>query len=85
MSSTGRSSVSSNASASSIPEPSPRQVSSICYPKGKWYDCLRPTTTPYAGFGNMTNFASMSGKESSEEAGESWTREVYGKMKHPTA
>ncbi|KIW82747.1 hypothetical protein Z517_01990 [Fonsecaea pedrosoi CBS 271.37] len=81
MSAAGRTSVSSNTSASSVTEPSPRQVSSICYPKGKWYDCLRPTTTPYAGFGNLTNFASMSSNRSAKAAGEDWTREVYGKMK----
>ncbi|KIX93923.1 uncharacterized protein Z520_10260 [Fonsecaea multimorphosa CBS 102226] len=59
MSSAGRTSVSSNGSASSIPEPAPRQVASVCYPKGK---C-------------------MAGDGSVENAGESWTREVYGKMK----
>ncbi|KAJ9606093.1 hypothetical protein H2200_009054 [Cladophialophora chaetospira] len=78
--SSARTSTSSATSSSSIPEPAPRQVSSICYPKGKWYDCLRPTTTPYSGFGNMTNFASMSGRESVPEAGESWTNEIEGKM-----
>ncbi|KIW71792.1 hypothetical protein PV04_00028 [Phialophora macrospora] len=75
-----RTSVSSDASASSVLQSTPRQVSSICYPKGKWYDCFRPTTTPYAGFGNMTNFATMSGQQSVSEAGENWTREIQEKM-----
>jgi len=78
--SSARGSYSSDASASSAYQPGPRQVASICYPKGKWYDCLRPTTTPYSGFGNMSNFASVSNKESVSGTGESWTREIQGKM-----
>ena len=68
-------------STSSVPDAAPRHVSSICIPKGKWYDCLRPTTTPYQGFGSMTNFASMAGKDTQSMAGENWTPEVFGKMK----
>ncbi|KAJ9640213.1 uncharacterized protein PV06_10731 [Exophiala oligosperma] len=61
--------------------PPPRHVSSVCYPKGKWYDCLRPTTTPYQGFGSMANFAGATGKENQIDVGESWTRDVHGKMR----
>ncbi len=77
----------SSSSASSNPshvdrQPSSggRHVASVCYPKGKWYDCLRPTTTPYQGFGSMANFANMSGKETQPDAGENWTRDIYAKM-----
>ncbi|KIV77751.1 hypothetical protein PV11_09532 [Exophiala sideris] len=58
----------------------PRHVSSVCYPKGKWYDCLRPTTTPYSGFGSMANFATGTGKENQPDVGENWTQDIYGKM-----
>ena len=68
-------------SSTSGPEPSPRHVSSVCVPKGKWYDSLRPTTTPYQGFGSMANFASMSGKDTQADAGENWTRDVCEKMR----
>jgi len=53
----------------------------MCVPKGKWYDCLRPTTNPYQGFGSMANFAHLSAEHSQGGAGENWTPEVYGKMK----
>jgi len=81
------STASSKASRASVPQtqsqqqPSARHVSSVCYPKGKWYDCLRPTTTPYQGFGSITNFANASGKQTQPEVGENWTREIYAKMR----
>jgi len=53
----------------------------MCVPKGKWYDCLRPTTNPYQGFGSLANFATMSGKGTQAEAGENWTSDVHGQMK----
>ncbi|EXJ79440.1 hypothetical protein A1O3_08942 [Capronia epimyces CBS 606.96] len=65
----------------SVSHPSSRPVSSICVPKGKWYDCLRPTTTPYQGFGSTANFAVMSSQQNEAEVGESWTRDVYAKLK----
>jgi len=71
---------SSTRSGNAVPQPAPRQVSSVCYPKGKWYDCLRPTTAPYQGFGSITNFANMSNKDHQTEAGDNWTRDIYGKM-----
>ncbi|KIW62081.1 hypothetical protein PV05_02132 [Exophiala xenobiotica] len=74
-------STSSQSSTGSTSHPSSRHVSSVCYPKGKWYDCLRPTTNPYQGFGSMANFAHMSGKENQTDAGENWTRDIYGKMR----
>ncbi|KAL6242277.1 hypothetical protein RBB50_010825 [Rhinocladiella similis] len=88
MSSRSNSSTSSSSSQSSSPSyinqqtSLPRHVSSVCYPKGKWYDCLRPTTNPYRGFGSMANFADgATGKDNQMDVGESWTRDVYGKMK----
>ncbi|KAK7885804.1 hypothetical protein LTR67_010156 [Exophiala xenobiotica] len=59
------SSTSSQSSNASTSQPSPRHVSSVCYPKGK---C-------------MANFANMAGKENQTDAGDNWTRDIYGKMR----
>ncbi|KIX06732.1 uncharacterized protein Z518_04708 [Rhinocladiella mackenziei CBS 650.93] len=81
MSASGRTSTSNQSTDPSVPRPSPRRASSVCIPKGKWYDCLRPTEHPYQGFGSIANFANMSGKGTQTDAGEAWTRDIYGKMK----
>jgi len=65
----------------SVPQPSPRHVSSLCVPKGKWYDCLRPTTTPYQGFGSLANFATVSSPQTEAEVGESWTQDIHAKLR----
>jgi len=51
------------------------QVAKICEPTGVWYDCLRPTTKPYQGFGSLSNYSKSA---SDDEAGteESWTHEI---------
>ncbi|KIW17855.1 hypothetical protein PV08_05050 [Exophiala spinifera] len=79
------SSTSSSASSSRAPQPSsssgaPRRVANVCYPKGKWYDCLRPTTTPYQGFGSLTNFANATERENQMDVGAAWTNDVHAKM-----
>jgi len=66
--------------SSSVPQPKQHRVSSICVEKGKWYDCLRPTTTPYQGFGSIANFAKMTANEQNAGTDESWTEEIYGKL-----
>lgn len=74
-----RSSTSTRSSGySAEPQPRKHQVSSMCVEKGKWYDCLRPTATPYQGFGGMKNFAVNNAQGAG--VGENWTEDVYAKM-----
>jgi len=81
MSSSRTGSVASTSSASSVPQPKEHRVNSFCVEKGKWYDCLRPTTTPYQGFGGIANFSKMSSLERQAGTEDTWTQEIYGKMK----
>ncbi|RMZ90168.1 hypothetical protein DV736_g2584, partial [Chaetothyriales sp. CBS 134916] len=76
-----RSSTSSSAPSTSQLRPTEHKVSSICIPKGKWYDCLRPTTTPYQGFGGMAGFNLNNYDDRAAGTEESWTEDIREKMK----
>lgn len=75
------SSASSISSNSSIPQQKQHRVSSFCIEKGKWYDCLRPTSRPYQGFGGMSTFNVMNNDDRAAGTSNSWTEEVHHRMK----
>jgi hypothetical protein len=52
-------------------------VASVCYPTGKWYDCLRPTIKPYMGFGGMVDFADSAPDVDFAGTREDWTRDIH--------
>ena len=76
-----RSSTSSAGSSDAAPyTPKVHTVRRVCYPTGKWYDCLRPTTQPYKGCGGMTTFAEVIDARNTEvEVGseEAWHHDIH--------
>jgi hypothetical protein len=85
MSTAPRTSISTNSSTSTSSSTltsygKTHQCASFCYPKEqkKWYDCLRPSPTMYAGFGGLTtnDFSHMSGNPLKAGEEENWTEEV---------
>lgn len=50
---------------------------SMCYPNGRWYDCLRPTTKPYQSFGGMVDFADSQPDHKFAGTEEDWTRDIH--------
>jgi hypothetical protein len=52
-------------------------VSNVCYSSGKWYDCLRPTTKPYQGFGGMSDFSDSAPDTKFAGTQEDWTRDIH--------
>jgi hypothetical protein len=54
---------------------------SMCYPTGRWYDCLRPTTKPYQSFGGMVDFADSQPDQKFAGTKENWTRDIHHKQR----